>query len=637
MISSSASNGNKLSSKRMMDGRQSPAYKIIMWSIMVLTSQHQLKSIHHCTAFSTFASFNGPSASSRLHISLQNQQRVAFYRFSGLMTSSNSNEQQEYVRADDVESIHELFRLECDAEGLMTKNDVVRAIPDVSDWLRDGDLLQTELDDIWSSAPKFLGETPDDEEEKIDVDSFTQIYRDIDGLFEDDDEENLEESEEVNDLKSTSKMPKFSSSNNNNGLVATMPNAVSDDENELKSVFDRICDSSGLISRENLYNWDEVQVLVDDSLLKKDEFDSIFDKTRKSPGTDNMLDIEGFLSFNLYLDDLFEIGENEETEIEMEVNAESKVKPLQKRIVKEEDLPPGVLFAELAGGELFIGWDDLKRWGELRDMISEGDLLASELKKFFASIPKAGDSQDMLDEEGFCELHEIIFNLFEDDDDDETNSAENGEAVSAPEPKYKDDLIKIIENVEKRGGLCGLDTLDREEAQVLDVIKKVEDSQPNLIKQRDIEKSDLAGSWDLLYTSSGMFKFNRGLTGLAGSVPNAEFGGLTQVIKVDDYYSDLNYVEKVVVKGSEENSFDAKVNADWELKKSVSLFTGEPTVVMSVEPDKVEYGLSSTRADHWKSVRSMNLLDVSYLDNDLRIMRGNTSTDTIFVFKRSKR
>ena len=76
MISSSASNGNKLSSKRMMDGRQSPAYKIIMWSIMVLTSQHQLKSIHHCSAFSTFASFNGPSASSRLHISLQNQQRV---------------------------------------------------------------------------------------------------------------------------------------------------------------------------------------------------------------------------------------------------------------------------------------------------------------------------------------------------------------------------------------------------------------------------------------------------------------------------------------------------------------------------------------------------------------------------------
>jgi hypothetical protein len=29
------------------------------------------------------------------------------------------------------------------------------------------------------------------------------------------------------------------------------------------------------------------------------------------------------------------------------------------------------------------------------------------------------------------------------------------------------------------------------------------------------------------------------------------------------------------------------------------------------------------------------MLDVSYLDDDLRIMRGNTSIETVFIFRRS--
>ena len=75
-------------------------------------------------------------------------------------------------------------------------------------------------------------------------------------------------------------------------------------------------------------------------------------------------------------------------------------------------------------------------------------LLVSELTRFFASIAKVGDSQDMLDEEGFCDLHYIIFNLFY--DDDETNSVREKEAVSAPEPKYKDEK-NYGENRKKRG------------------------------------------------------------------------------------------------------------------------------------------------------------------------------------------
>jgi hypothetical protein len=97
--------------------------------------------------------------------------------------------------------------------------------------------------------------------------------------------------------------------------------------------------------------------------------------------------------------------------------------------------------------------------------------------------------------------------------------------------------------------------------------------------------------------------------------------------------TDVEYVERIKV-NPDVSSFDVTISGDWELKQSVSLLTGKPTVLLNVEPDKVVYGPTSTRADHWKSVRAMNLLDITYLDNDLRIMRGNTSINTIFVFQR---
>ena len=73
-----------------------------------------------------------------------------------------------------------------------------------------------------------------------------------------------------------------------------------------------------------------------------------------------------------------------------------------------------------------------------------------------------------------------------------------------------------MKKIEKRGGLCDLDTLDREEGQVLD---------------------------------------------------------------------DVDYVEQLVIKWLEETSFDKQVNADWELNKDISLFTGEHTLVISVVPE----------------------------------------------------
>ena len=96
---------------------------------------------------------------------------------------------------------------------------------------------------------------------------------------------------------------------------------------------------------------------------------------------------------------------------------------------------------------------------------------------------------------------------------------------------------------------------------------------------------------------------------------------------------DVEYVEHIKVVPSTA-SFDVTVNGSWDLRTSTSLFTGDPSIVMTILPDRVTYGPTSTRADHWKSLGPMNMLDISYLDDNVRIMRGSTSIETIFVFRR---
>jgi len=82
--------------------------------------------------------------------------------------------------AGDGAALQALFKKQCDSDGLMTR-DTLSTLPAIMDLLSTGDLLVKELDEMWKSAPKF----PDVEAsvERIDVDSFIRIYRDIDDIF----------------------------------------------------------------------------------------------------------------------------------------------------------------------------------------------------------------------------------------------------------------------------------------------------------------------------------------------------------------------------------------------------------------------------------------------------------------------
>ena len=478
-----------------------------------------------------------------------------------------------------------------------------------------------ELEDVWNAAPKF----PDvaGEETRIDVDSFVQIYRDIDDLFEDDGSEADETDETVENSSSNVELDGDSGDE--------MDSEDETVEAELERVYETLCDDSGLISQDTLKDWNEVQKLLNEGLLGEDEFDELWSKTKKSPGSNELLlDVDGFLSFNVALDALFEFDDEEDEDEEASVSEDSMGASATRKMVEGDDLPPGVLFAELADDDYLVGMDELNFWVELQDMLQEGDLLQSELQEAYDRVKKTESGK--LDEAAFIKFYEEIDSLFEDDDDAPIRTPD----VSATR-RVKEDLTNFLEIIIEEGALpCGLDADEKDQKQVLNIVQALEAQPSNYVtmKNGNIALTDLAGTWELLYSSSSAMKFNQGLSGLGGSVPNGRFGGVKQILKASKFLTDVEYKERIEVNPSSA-SFDVTVTGSWNIRSSVSLFTGKPSIIVQVEPDRVNYGPTSTRADHWKSLGPMNMLDLTYLDEDFRVMRGCTSADTVFVFKKT--
>lgn len=487
----------------------------------------------------------------------------------------------------------------------------------------DGDLMLEEFNDVWDAAPKFPDVTGS--ETRIDVDSFVQIYRDVDDLFEDEDEPEVIAVEK-------SKADEVEASDS----VDTEDETV---EVELEKVYDSICDNDRLVSKPALQAWEEIGKLLSEGLLDGEEFDELWSKTPKSPGSSDQLDVDGFLSFNVALDGLFEFdGDEEELEAGSSKATESKAeasKPSRK-MVEAGDLPPGVLFAAIADEEYLVGMDELKLWAELQDMLDDGDLLPAELQDFYDSIEKTGSGK--LSEEGFISLYGKIDALFEDENDATEESQRISEMPT--ENVAKEDLLNFVQLIEDEDQddeslACGLDSSEKDRKQVLNIVTALEDQPSNLIRQKkgNIEATDLTGTWELIYSSSSAMRFNKGLSGLGGSFPNGRFAGLKQKLTTTKFVRDVEYCERIEVTPSSA-SFDVSVTGGWDLKTSMSLFTGQPSIVLNIEPDRVNYGPTSTRADHWKSLGPTNMLDLTYLDEDFRVMRGCTSTETVFLFKK---
>lgn len=575
------------------------------------------------------------------------------------MSTGGDSDEVEFVSASDLEAVQALFAKECDADGLMTKS-ALEKVPALAEMLAEGDLLREELDDIWGAAAKFPSPADaDGGPDRIDVDGFVQCYRDIDDLFEGEDDDGEGESTNSAGAGAGAASATSSASQSEAGTEPQLSSTTNDDdedpvvagdEADLEVAYKGICDStSGLVSKKALKDWEEIKSLFEDGMLGEDEFESIWEQTAKKPGSNDEIDIEGFLSFNVALDDLFVFDEDELLEEEVEGDEadedssdEAPATASPPVITTDAEMSPKEIFDSICDDDFLVGMDELLRWGELQEIMADEELLPIELQNMFNETPKAPGTNDKLNESGFTVLYYAIDDLFEDDDgDDSGETSAVGKAAQNISPVGNDDAVKeelldSIAQLSRDPDLlpCGLDSTEREQERILDIVADLEEQRSNLVIEQggDIQPEDLTGDWDLIFTTSSTMKFNQGLTGLGGSFPNGKFGGVVQKLQASKWTSDIEYKERIEVPAGA--SFDVTVTGDWRLKGTVNLFTGEPTTVMQIEPDKVEYGPTSTKGDHWKALGPLNLLDITYLDDDLRVMRGNTSVNTIFIFRR---
>lgn len=124
-------------------------------------------------------------------------------------------------------------------------------------------MLTDEFNSIWEKAPKFPEiQSATDLEERIDVDSFVQIYRDIDDLFEEDEEDQLSNVAVIPVPSSlTPSKPDDDESSPVEGVTSINPMQVKDEgsiEDELEAIFYSMADKNKLIPKERLKGWDEV-------------------------------------------------------------------------------------------------------------------------------------------------------------------------------------------------------------------------------------------------------------------------------------------------------------------------------------------------------------------------------------------
>lgn len=520
------------------------------------------------------------------------------------------------------------------------------------------DLSKSEFDQIWRVVDKFPDAGKDQvpegkrskkqrQNERIDVDSFVKLYRAIDDLFEEDTVEDFDVTTNPEANGTPVQVKEIPIPPAEKTIISKGPDTEDDDddpvmEEELESIFKQLCDAGGLLSKEKLRAWDEVNALFKEGLLGEDEFNRLWDGIQKSPGATDKLDDQGFLYFNVALDDLFEFDE-EATETENEfvdksMSDQDTATPFTPLMVTGDDLSPDILFIALANEDGLVGREELNRWSELQDMLEEGDILESELDEIYAKVTKSDKDSDKVEEVGFTELFEAIDDLFEDESDDHnlpSNTSTKGSAFEQA-ASIKDELSEAINLLKDDDFLpCGLDALETEQKEIMGIVNRLEMLPSNLVRSRqgNINSDDMCGTWELIYSSSSSMKFNKGLSGLGGSFPNGKFSTLKQKLTFSKFMSDVEYTEHIEVTPSSA-SFDVTVTGSWSLRKSISLFTGQATIILAVEPDRVSYGPTSTRADHWKSLGPMNYLDLLYLDDDLRIMRGNTSMNTIFILRR---
>ena len=365
-----------------------------------------------------------------------------------------------------------------------------------------------------------------------------------------------------------------------------------------------------------LLEWEDINELIVDGSVTEKQIVKMFEGLPKEPmgipATSFGITQDTCVAFNGMLDVVLDATGP------APVNESDRQKTVAPVALTSEPARPMPKAAELKIGSLSSS--------ELDDDSSVG--LSEEELEMMQSLDKA---DNMLNSGSFGDFDQLIGDV----NDPRLQALRESNDESNLKLKGKlNDVVSELASLCKKQSRCGLDKpSEEEETKIRNLIAAVIEKGDKLSnKDINVIRSAVNGKWRLMYTNSEMFDFYNGVTGFANVFPATKFNDLTLQYSSDGFLSEAKYFEKLT---TPMGSIDATVYANWDLMKEMSFMTNDNSVVLRSYCTKVTAGPMEYEAqENWKSLRTLSMNEVVYVDNDIQIMRNCGALRIFFVLEK---
>jgi hypothetical protein len=519
-------------------------------------------------------------------------------------------------------------------DGAVLMLDDVSAIPDIAEMVERGELEKKELETIWAEVTGDAGKGADETQ-------FVKVWRGIEDLFEYDDfdEEDGEEGKEVKevDLKDVEgeAVVEDEELKETTILSAVPPTATPDEpamsflEGEALSDWVAASKGAATAAKTAVFSRAFIAEVIADGELALSEANDIWAETVGMGVTE--ADEAAFGRFWYSVDALFE--DEDEDEDEDDVAAPVAAPPAAPPVAAAAAAAPAPSAAEedpladwevVSSGGPMASKDAVFGSAFIAELVADGDLEVDEAEEIWGET--VGADAVEADEAAFGRFWYAIEDLFEDDDDDGDDEDDDdydddydeaydlessSPAALEAYAKAREELVAALAAVPR----CGFKADAAAKEAIARLCKELEESAPQRALRGAVRGDDarMAGTWELVYTSSESFDFNQGFTGVARTTPGGgEFESLTQELTATALGGgggDVSFVETLRIGGGvggsgggDEGSGESgggltvplvvNVDGSWEMKRRVNLMSidQDETVVIDVTPQCLKYG-----------------------------------------------
>ncbi len=389
-------------------------------------------------------------------------------------------------------------------------------------------------------------------------------------------------------------------------------------ESFYRDEFKRISGGGPLIRVDMLLEWKEVKELIDDGSVSQKQIERMFEGMPKEPmgipANAFGINEDTFVAFNGMLDVVLDASGGGSGDVSPGVTPSSLV---------SEPARPMPTQSELKLGDLSDPGGPANAMGVMEDNPDTG-LSQSELEEM-ETLDKA---DNMLTGGDFGDFDRLI-----DDVDDPRLAAlrEKNKGATDIQGQLQEILDELV-NMCRDQTRCGLDKPEEEDqARMRDLVQSVtEKAGPAAARDVDDLRKAINGKWRLLYTNSEMFSFYNGVTGFANVFPTTKFEDLAMQYISDGYISESRYYETL---SSPLGEIPCTVYSNWEVVKEMSFMTNANSVVLRNYCSKVTAGpMEYLAEENWKSLRTMSMNELIYVDDKIKIMRNTGALRIFFVY-----